>query len=200
MKRIFASGLSILLLSSVFSAKAGGFTASQMKRMGVFLSNFTELGYVNFKRKDIINGKDSGKMIHFGIWHNYLNNPRSTIKPCYQCQWGDMTIDAIHIRQTLKRYFNYDLTDFPEVEQTGYPYHFDGKRYHFSLVNKTGPRLYAQVTQAEQTADGNIAMTGYLYKPGNRHAVTGRFKALASPYFWHQKKTWTILNIQYPID
>lgn len=199
MKRIFAAGIPILLLLSAFSANAAGFTASQMERMGVFLSNFTVLGYVNFERKDIINGKDPGKIIQFGIWHNYSNNP-STIKPCYQCQWGDMTIDAIHIRQTMKRYFNYDLTDFPEVEQAGYPYHFDGKRYHFSLVDKTGQGLYAQVIRAEQTADGNIAMTGYLYKPGNHRAVTGKFKALASPHIWHQEKTWTILNIRYPVD
>ena len=193
MKRMRILILSILLLLSVNPAHATDFTVSQMKHMSVFLSNFTELGHTDFERSDLINEKDPGRMVQFGIWHNYLNNKKA-IQPCYQCQWGDMTVDASFIQRTLKRYFDYDLKHFPEVEQAGYPYHFDGRRYHFSLVDKTGPALYARVTQAEQDKNGNIIMSGYLHKPGDSQATAGKFRALAKPHHWSHKKTWTIIN------
>ncbi len=199
MKRIFVLTLSFLMLLSAYPGHATGFTASQMKDMSVFLSNFTELGHTDFERTDIINTKNPGMMVEFGIWHNYLNN-RSAVRQCYQCQWGDMTVDASYIQRTLKRYFDYDLKRFPEVEQAGYPYHFDGRRYHFSLIDKTGPSLYARVTQARQSEDGNVTMSGYLYKPGNSQASVGKFKALARPHLWNRKKTWTIIYIHSSTD
>ena len=199
MKRIFFLILPFLMLSSAHPGHTAGFSPSQMKDMSVFLSNFTELGHTDFKRADIINAKNPGRMIQFGIWHNYLNN-RSAVRQCYQCQWGDMTVDASYIQRTLKRYFDYELKHFPEVEQAGYPYHFDGRRYHFSLIDKTGPSLYARVTQARQSEDGNVTMSGYLYKPGNSQAAVGKFKALARPHLWNRKKTWTIIHIHSSTD
>ena len=64
--------------------------AAELKKMNVFLSNFTEQGFTNF---DVKAGGDDellhmgGKgaapdLIRFGIQHNYLNNYKSRIAPC----------------------------------------------------------------------------------------------------------------------
>ena len=85
------------------AAQEAGFSQPQLKLMSTFLSNFTELGFMNF---DVQTGGDDDllhlgdpsnpDLIRFGIWHNYLNNYENRIRPCpvKDCEHGSLVIDA----------------------------------------------------------------------------------------------------------
>ena len=82
MRRLFyALVLAALVCSPVFGA-----SKTEMARMGTFLSNFTEQGMYNVN----INNVTDEELVHFGIWHNYINNFKSRIRRCTKrnCPYG----------------------------------------------------------------------------------------------------------------
>ena len=112
-------------------------------------------------------------------------------------------IDGVYIKESLKRYFDYDLKEpLPSVVDTDDPqgnsYYSDGVRYYF--YNSYGPGgdpiYYAQVTKAETLPDGNIQMTGYIYNTEEPSDITGSFTALARPHTWKGKATWAIISMK----
>lgn len=62
----------------IFSGAAFGASSSELKRMSTFVSNFTELGMMNFHVDDL----SDSELADFGIWHNYRNNFKSRIQHC----------------------------------------------------------------------------------------------------------------------
>ena len=70
--------LCVLIVMVVFSGAAFGASSSELKRMSTFLSNFTELGMMNFYADDL----SDGELARFGIWHNYVNNYKTRVKYC----------------------------------------------------------------------------------------------------------------------
>jgi len=76
------------------SGSKKGFSAAELKRMSTFLSNFTELGFMDFDAEVLTNEDDPADMIRFGIWHNYINNYKSRIARCKKknCEWGSLCI------------------------------------------------------------------------------------------------------------
>ena len=163
--------------------------------MSTFLSNFTEVGLINFDGKDITNESDPAAMIRFGILHNFINNYGSRIALCKDknCKWGLLVIDGKHVRESVKKYFGYDIKKLVSVEKP--PYHYDGKLYHFERGD-LGTTYSARVDKAVKNASGQIVMTGELYNAGNGHDKPGRFEATAKPYRYEGRNTWAIISLK----
>ena len=194
--RILAFCLSLGIALAPGTGSAAGFDAKTMERMSTFLSNFTELGMVNFQASEVLDPQNPGDMIRFGIWHNYINNFKSRVATCTKdgCQWGSLTMDCKYVKDSLKRYFDYDLERCISVENSDPPYHFDGTRYHFEGAD--GETIYhAKVRFAEKLADGNIQMQGVVYNADDESSILGTFTALAKPHTWQGKSTWAIISM-----
>ena len=194
--RILAFCLSLGIALAPGTGSAADFDAKNMERMSTFLSNFTELGMVNFQASEVLDPQNPGDMIRFGIWHNYINNFKSRVATCTKdgCQWGSLTMDCKYVKDSLKRYFDYDLERCISVENSDPPYHFDGTRYHFEGAD--GETIYhAKVSSAEKLADGNIRMQGIVHNADDESDVLGTFTALAKPHTWKGKSTWAIISM-----
>ena len=182
---------------------AADFPASQLKKMSTFLSNFTEVGMRDFTAEEVLDPKNPAEMVRFCIWHHWLNTHHRTIKPSNDRQHGDAMIDGVYVKESLKRYFNYDLKEpLPSVvdpdDPQGNSYYSDGDHYYFYNSYGPGgdPAYYAQVTKAVRLPDGNIQMTGYIYNAEEPSDITGSFTALARPHTWKGKATWAIISMK----
>ena len=173
------------------------FSAAQMKKMSTFLSNFTEAGMSDFTAEEVLDPKNPAEMIRFGIRHHWLNTFQRTIKPSNDRQHEGEMIDGVYVKESLKRYFDYDLKELPSVK---YPddsecYYSDGIRYYFNGAD--GEAIYyAKVTKAVRLPDGRIQMTGHLYNIEEPSDILGTFTALARPHTWKGKATWAIISMK----
>lgn len=184
-------------------AQAADFSKAKLKLMSTFLSNFTELGFMDFDVKkdgndDVLHlGGDASNpdLIRFGIWHNYINNHKSRIKPCpvKDCTHGSLVIDAKFVADSVKKYFVINLKH-KSVDHTDPPYYFDGKLYHFEGADGEAV-YYAEVKQATQE-DDVVRMTGDIYNAEDKNDRPSTFEATAKPYKWNGKDTWTILSLK----
>ena len=169
---------------------ASAFTPDQLKKMSVFLSNFTEVYLMQYPN-------DSGpeELVLFGIRHNYINNYKSRIQSCTtpQCEWGSAVIDAKYVRESVKRYFDIDLAAFLNIDNEYGKYIYDGTRYHFSLADGD-MGIHARVTAAQEI-DGQVHMSGVLYNSEDKNQILGTVKAIAKPYTWKGKPTWALLRL-----
>ncbi len=176
------------LLSLGTEGKANEFSSGQVKKMSTFLSNFTELGFYSFTAKDILNEKNPGDMIRFGIWHNYINNFKSRIRN----HGNQLSIDGKFVKESVKKYFNYNMKRLVSSGR----FKFDGKKYIFDGAD--GEAIYyAQVTSAKSIAQGVIEMKGYLYNIEDKSDRNGTFVALAKPYKYNGKNTWSIVSMRH---
>ena len=201
MKRIFLSLIIVTLLVSSVSAAGGGknFTAAELKLMGTFLSNFTELRFFEFDAGEFL--KSDGA-IRFGVWHNYVNNYNSRIARCKvkNCPHGSLVIDAKHVEESIKKYFAADFKKHRSVKPDyefykEYEYYYDGKLYHFEGADGEGV-YYARVDKAAQNPSGQIVMTGELYNADDEDDKLGAFEAVAKPYKYGGKNTWAIISFK----
>ena len=179
------------------------FSAAQMKKMSTFLSNFTEAGMSDFTAEEVLDPKNPAEMIRFGIRHHWLNTFQRTIKPSNDRQHEGEMIDGVYVKESLKRYFDYDLKEplpsFTDPDDPqGNSYYSDGVRYYFYHSYGPGgdPAYYAKVTKAETLSDGRIQMTGYLYNAEEPSDILGSFTALAKPHTWKGKATWAIISMK----
>ncbi len=186
-KYFLVAFMTFSLISLGTSAQANNFSSKEMKRMSTFLSNFTELYMYNFTAKEVLDERNPGEMIRFGIWHNYINNYKSRIKPA-----GDkLSIDAKFVRESINKYFNYNIKKFSSSGR----FTFDGRKYIFDGADGEAV-YYAKVTKAQTIANGVIRMEGYLYNVDDNSDRNGTFTALAKPYTYNGKKTWSIISFE----
>ncbi len=205
-QKVWLFCLTLLLCSAWYlpkGADAADFSQAQLKLMSTFVSNFTELGLMNFDIKKGSSGKvrhlggdpSNPELILFGIMHNYVNNFESRIKPCptQGCVHGPRVIDAKYVVESVKKYFDINLKN-PRVKQSDQPYYFDGKLYHFADTDGEFV-YYAEVKQATQKG-GIVRMTGDIYNADDKNDRPFTFVATAKPYKWNGKDTWAILSLR----
>ena len=191
-KRLKASVVlaALLALTLACGASAAQFGKDEMRRMSVFISNFTEVGLYDFDL-DL----DVSDLIRFGIRHNYINNYKSRIKLCKdkECPHGTLTIEGKFVVESVKKYFDLDLKN-QSVTDSDPRCHFDGKLYHFEKAE--GETVYyADVQQASR--EGKVVnMSGELYNVENKKERPAKFQAVAKPYNWKGKDTWAILSLE----
>ena len=205
MKRKLFTG--IILFSFVLLSMGAAKQNDEIKRMGIFISNFTEQGLFEF---DIYDGSDDegGRLMHlgysenmpelvrFGIQHNVINNPKSTIKKCTRknCPYGDSVMSAKSVANAVKKYFDMDIEN---VDSRGdYPeFHFDGTNYHFNRPEWTPERVYYADVQDVERSRNIITMRGEIYDLHNKKDRPASFEAKAKPYKWNNKDTWAIISL-----
>lgn len=183
-------------------AEAAPFGKEDLKRMSVFISNFTELGFYDLDVKNesdealFLGGPDAAPdLIRFGIWHNYVNNFKSRIKKCAKkdCEHGSLTIEGKFVQESVKKYFDLNLKNQSVMESTP-SYYFDGKLYHFEGAD--GEAVYYAEVKEASLEDGVVRMSGELYNAEDKKDRLGTFQAVTKPYKWKGKDTWAILSLR----
>lgn len=194
-----------LMIMTVFSLTAAAIacaqsgtkmaaTEAELKRMSVFLSNFTELGFWDIDSPAAMARED---LVRFGIRHNYINNFKSRIIN-KKTQHGDLAIEAKWVAESVKKYFDLELKHASVLESDP-PFFYDGKFYNFH--GSDGEAVYyARVGVAYKLPDGNIRMTGELYNADGNDDTVFPFEAVAKPYKFGGKDTWSIVSIHTKTD
>ena len=204
MKRKFL--LAAIIFSLALISLGASKQTDEIKRMGIFLSNFTELGFYNFDLEadgyeDVLHfGSDEGndELIRFGIGHNVINN-KKLITKCKDkdCEYGSSLISAKNVAASVKKYFDLDL-NHSSVEGDAPEVHYDrkSKTYHFDARSfKSDPVYYAEVQEVKR-GKNVITMSGELYNIKDKNDRPGTFTAKAKPYKWNKKDTWAILSLE----
>ena len=176
----------------------------EIKRMGIFISNFTELGMYRFDLEEDgyedtlhLGDPDSmSELIRFGIGHNVINN-KKLITKCTKknCEYGPSLISASNVASSVRKYFDLKVKhasvegDAPEV-------HYDGKNYHFDARDYVNEPIYYAEVQDVKRGKSVITMSGELYNIKDKSDRPGTFTAKAKPYKWNKKDTWAILSLE----
>ena len=207
MKRKLFTGLALLAMATLSLGAAR--QSDEIKRMGIFISNFTEAGFYNFTLLDDddesfpVNLSDPiyvGDLIQFGIVHNIINNPKTTVKKCTdkRCPYGESIMSGKAVISSVQKYFdmtirNQSIEDTPVI-------HYDGKNYHFKASDWKSETIYYAEVQDVSRGRNVITMTGELYNVKNKKERPGTFTAKAKPYKWNNKDTWAILSLSVEWD
>ena len=211
MKKIFAAVLIIFL----FSCNAFALTSTEKKLMSSFISAFTEAGLFNFdlenKEPDddnlseyeepvthLGNLANLPELIRFGIVHNLINNKKN-LKQCSdpKCESGALTLDKKIVFETVKKYFDIDiskknfniLTEDPSVV-----FSFDGKLFHFDESSFSEPgndTIYFADVQGVTKKGENLMFAGDIYDSKNITKRPGMFAAVVKPV----KNSWVIISM-----
>jgi hypothetical protein len=191
-----------LFAAPAFTGSGENFSATELKLMGSFLSNYTELANYDFDAETLLK---SNSIISFGIHHNYNHNYESLIKSCHieNCPHGGLVIDRKHVEETIKKYFGVDFKDHRSIKPDHeffmeYVFYYDGEFYHFE-GGELWIYYYAKVDKAVQNSSGQIVMTGELYDSDDENDIRGTFEAVAKPYKYDGKDTWAIISIKSEI-
>ena len=193
--------LPLLGTPSAFSAEAAvvptkTFTAAQLKKMSVFIANFTEQGIEQYPGGEV---KGDALLVLFALRHNYINNFQSRISTCTakDCPLGSYsyTLDGRYVRESIKRYFNYDIKSLPDIDIDSHRFHYDGKVYHF--VCGDGEMYHEpHITKAEYLSDGTIRMTGEMRDPSDSGHASAKITAIATPHVWKGKQAWALRTLR----
>lgn len=199
-RRIFTA---LFILSIVFITSNAARQSDEIKRMGIFISNFTELGMYDIDIEAINNSE----LIRFGIGHNVINNPKSTVKRCTlkNCEYGPSLMSGSAVKASVKKYFDLDMSN-RSINIDGIKAEFDGSSYHFDAQEwKSGAVYYDQEwrpstvyyaeVQKVSRAEGVVHMEGELYNIKKKSDRPAYFAADAKPYKYDGKNTWSILSL-----
>gem|GEM_PF-1096295 len=172
------------------------FNAEELKQMGGFLSNFTKLGLMEFDINDVTNEETFADLIRFGVWHNYVNNPKRIVKcKVRNCEWGSETISGKVVTDTIREYFGVDYNKLTSAAKFETPYYFDGKSYHFEgLIGEN--IFYARADEATQYENDKIIIKGVLYNSTNEDDILGNFEAEVKPHRYGRRRTWALISMK----
>ncbi len=204
-RRIFSA---LLVLFAALLSLGASKQSNELKRMSIFISNFTEQNMYNFDMSDDgdnglmhLGDPDNADSLRlFGIIHNVINNPKSTVKTCpdKKCPYGKNIMSGQAVTASIRRYFGVSVKngELPESNDDE-GVHYDGKNYHFNaaaLKRIFDDAYYADVQKAHP--EGNIIfMSGELYNTKNKRDRPATFIATAKPHVWNGKDTWAILSL-----
>ena len=174
----------------------------EIKRMGIFISNFIELGMYDID----IDTVENSELVRFGIGHNIINNPKSTVKKCTLpgCEYGPSLMSGSSVTESVKKYFDLDVknktvTGNLEAIFDGRSYHFDAQEWKSDAVYyeqewRPAALYYAEV-QRVRRVKGVVHMEGELYNIKKKSDRPAWFTAKAKPYRYNGKNTWAILSL-----
>ncbi len=203
-RKFFISLFVLAAALFVFTGVQNSYAASELDRMNIFLSNFTEVSMFDFdvddgENDEIIhlgNPENVGQLVYFGVAHNFLNNRKSTIKKCTDknCPY-EFKISKAAVASSVEKYFNLKLGKVKKGElENGIS--FDGKDFHFDApVSKDDVIYYVDIDDVDKEGKF-ITMTGEIYNVKNKKERPATFTALAMPHTWNNKKTWAILEFK----
>ena len=201
-RRIF---LAVLLVFAALLSLGASKQPGELKRMSIFVSNFTEQNMYNFDMdedgdNDLMHLGDpeyADILLHFGIIHNIINNPKSTVKTCpdKKCPYGKNIMSGQAVTDSVRKYFGVSVKNqkLPEGNDDD-SVQYDGKNYHFNaaVLRRNFDEVYYADVQKTHPEGNIIVMTGELYNVKNKKDRPATFIALAKPHVWDGKDTWAI--------
>lgn len=175
---------------------AGEFTPAQVKKMGVFLSNFTELGFYTVDHRDFLDPLHPETAIRFGIWHNYRNNFHSRIARCTaSCPYGSLRVDGKYVTESIEKYLGFTFSGHQDVNSDFITCHYDGRAYHFEGADGEN-NAYVRIREAHKVSEGVIRLRGEMYNPDDPSETMGTCHAEITPSVWRNKPSWNLLNLE----
>ncbi|WNS46702.1 hypothetical protein [Paenibacillus sp. MMS20-IR301] len=126
---------------------------AERAKLGLFLSNFTELGLYKLDSAAL----KPADLIRFGIWHNYINNYKSAVS---DTKGGKLFISRETVSASIRKYFNLPFTKHATVGE----YQYNGKGYVFTGADGEAP-VYVKVHSVYQTAANQYKVQGSMYNP-----------------------------------
>ena len=215
---IFRRATLCALCAMMFSGAAFGASRQDMKRLGVFISNFTETGLFNFDIRAENTDDDDGllhlgmpenvtELARFGIIHNFINN-KSRIKKCRDrnCESGPLVIDKKYVAESVSKYFGLELDamDLSVIdEDSSAVFSYDGRQFHFAADSFRDPGNYAVYYAEVQDVDSEgryTAVSGYVYDSKRTTNERGTFSAMVIPSKWQGKDSWLIISMSTEWD
>ena len=187
--------VAITLVCESGAYAADGFSKDTMKRMGTFVSNFTELKMYNLPDAQALINEQYAE---FGVLHEKMNNFNSFK------QEGNSraSIEASHIENAVMRYFGRQFSAHCSVPvgTRSWAIQFDAKTKRYTIQRTDEPEsavvTYARVEKAENLPDGNVRMTGTLHNAKDESELRGTFVAVARPHKWNGRDTWALLSLK----
>ena len=198
--------IAIFSLASASSSIAASRDDDELHRMGIFISNFTEQGLYTFDLEEdgddsilhLGNPDNAGDLIRFGIAHNIINNPKSTLKKCRRrkCEYGPNIMAADDVLRPIRKYFAIDDIEHQSILGYAPEAYFDGDNYHFDAKSWGEDKIYYADVQEVRRNKRVITMEGELYNLKKKSERPAYFTATARPYKWGSKNTWSILSLR----
>ena len=213
MKKLFCASLIIFL----FCGNAFALTKSEKEKMSSFISAFTEAGLFNFDVADsepddydeelseyeepkthLGNPANLPELIRFGIVHNLFNN-KNAIKKCKypECESGSLTLDKKIVFDTVKKYFDIDISNRDLSVLTEDPtvvFSFDGRLFHFDEESFKEPGndtvFFADVQGVTQRGE-YLMFAGDIYDSKHKTKRPGMFAADVKPL----NDSWVIISM-----
>lgn len=216
MRKFFSVILACLLIAALGCAATAVERTAEMKKMSVFISNFTEAGFFNFDLENGDNATDElneyeepithlgnpaniTELVRFGIIHNLINNYKSRIKKCKDpnCEAGGLTIDKKFVFESVKKYLGLDISrkDLSVIaEDPSAVFSYDGKLFHFDADSFKEPgndKVYYADVQGVTRRGKNLLLAGDIYNSKQITDRPGMFAATVRPV----NDTWVIIDM-----
>ncbi len=184
---VFVALLTLCILLHSPTAKADDFSPEAVKQMEELMYIFSSNeNLFNFTTVELMKKENRDKLINFVIIHNYNDNKKTIEDDGSQVLY----IDGKHVKETIKKLFDYDIKKLSSVEG----YKFDGEKYTLGHSDQGMPAELKIIT-AKKLADGNVKIKGILYENDEFIKPLTVFTAIAKPHEYAGKKTWAILSI-----
>ena len=190
---VFAVCILALFCASAALAAPG---EKQIKAMSLFLSNFTELGFMEASTEEMAKPENYPDLVRFGVWHNYINNFKSRIErnDAKSQKHGDVRIKASWVEESVLKYFGLKIKADKSVEQVYPPYHFDGTSFHFQAADGEATWL-ARVKKASNPQKGVWEISGEVYNADDPTDILGGFKAVIKESVWKNKPHYFMVRL-----
>lgn len=164
------------------------FTDEEYKKLSIFLSNFSEVGFIDF---DIADYKDE-QLIEFAIWHTYSNNYDAIINETDEAHY-DLKISADIIFDVVDKYFGISVIhksvgyiDDPNHWNYGqYQYLFKDGYYYFTGADGE-PLSWSEIVELYDNGDGTFT------------AVTNEWASQEVSAQYERRKYWS--HLVHPDD
>ncbi len=196
MRKIRVIGACLLVLGLATGAW-GAPSKKELQAMGLFLSNFTELGFTEIVTEEMARPENYPDLVRFGIMHNYVNNFKSRIEKNKEGAqgYGDFRIKASWVEESLRRYFGLEVAANKSVDASDPPYHFDGKYFHFWASDGEAP-WYARVEKATSPQKGLWELSGVVYNADDPEELLGDFSAVIREGLWKGKLHYVLVRLK----
>ena len=203
-----------ILLLFALALPALSASKQEMKKMSVFISNFTEAGLFNFDMKaDFDEDEDNeegepkthlgmpeniGELARFGIVHNYINN-KNRIAKCTDrsCESGSLKIDKKFVAESVRKYFGVELAEKnlrSIADDASAVFSYDGRFFHFAPDSFNEPgnnKVYYADVQGVIQKGRNLFVAGDIYNSKEITDRPGMFAATIRP----SGKSWVIIDM-----
>ena len=206
--KLHVLGLAILCLAICAAGAAFGADKAELKKMSIFISNFTEVRLFNFDLEDdddggeepLHFGSNNAALLAFGVNHNAINNKKLIKKVNLKADGitYDRAVDAKTVAASVRRYFDLPVEHEDGLDKYGQVYPYRKGMYYFRAASGEEV-IYADVQKVSKK-DGVITMRGELYNVEDKSDKRGTFVATAKPHKWNGKDTWAILSMSSDMD